>query len=68
MNNPGYGEGNSLLIIIVRPGQQVFRRLSKEDAIRDRDWLDDAVPNFIQVFKECFDTVELTQLKSALVL
>lgn len=42
--------------------QQAFREISDEDANRDRDWLDDPVPNFIQDFKECFDTVELTQL------
>lgn len=42
--------------------QQAFRELSDKDANRDRDWLDDPVPNFIQDFKECFDTVELTQL------
>lgn len=45
-----------------RWAQQAFRELSDEDANRDRDWLDDPVPNFIQDFKECFDTVELTQL------
>lgn len=42
--------------------QHAFRELSDKDANRDRDWLDDPVPNFIQEFKECFDTVQLTQL------
>lgn len=32
------------------------------DVERERDWLDDPVPHFIQEFKECFNTVELIQM------
>lgn len=35
-----------------------------DDANHDRDWLDSPVPDFIQDFKESFDTVELIQLHS----
>jgi hypothetical protein len=42
--------------------RQAFEGLWAEDTIRTlfhRDWLDNAVPDFIQEFKQYFDTVEL---------
>lgn len=45
-----------------RWAQAGSRGFFDRDANRDRDWLDDPVPAFIQEFKECFNTVELIQL------
>lgn len=45
-------------------GGDFDRDFFDNDANRDRDWLDNPVPNFIQDFKESFNTVELIQLHS----